>query len=51
MAVTLEVFTMRNPTNITSSFTIASGYNYVSAGPITINSGITVTVSGDWSIV
>jgi hypothetical protein len=51
MAVVLEVFSMRNPTTIAASFTIPSGWNNVSVGPITINSGVTVTVSGDWSII
>jgi hypothetical protein len=51
MAVTLDVFTMKNPTSITSSFTISSGWNYVSVGPITIASGVVVTVTGDWSII
>lgn len=42
-----------NPTNITSNYTIRNGYNAMSAGPITINNNITVTI-GDgeaWSIV
>lgn len=40
-----------NDTNITSNYTIPSTENAMSAGPITINSGITVTVQGNWSIV
>ena len=51
MAVQLEVFTMKTPTTISSSFTLASGNNYVTAGPITINSGVTIYCYGDWSIV
>lgn len=51
MAMTLQVFTMQGPTTITGSTTLSAGTNYVSIGPITINSGITVTVQGDWSIV
>ena len=39
-----------NPVTITT-YTIPSGTNAVSAGPITIASGQTVTVNGDWSIV
>lgn len=40
-----------NSTTISSSVTIPSGTNGMSAGPITIASGQTVTVNGDWSIV
>jgi hypothetical protein len=41
----------RNVTTIASNYTIATTHNEMSAGPITINNGITVTVNGDWSIV
>ena len=34
-----------NSTTVSSSYTIASGQNGMSIGPITINSGVTVTVS------
>jgi hypothetical protein len=51
MPVVLEIFSLRNPTSITANFTIPSGWNNVSVGPITIASGVTVTVSGDWSII
>lgn len=42
-----------NDTNVTSDYTITSGKNAMSAGPITINTGVTVTVpSGStWTIV
>ena len=42
-----------NGQNVTSSYTIPNGKNAMSAGPITINSGVTVTVgSGDtWTVV
>jgi hypothetical protein len=42
-----------NNATITADYTIASGNNAMSAGPITINSGITVTVpSGStWTVV
>jgi hypothetical protein len=40
-----------NGTTISTSYTVASGTNAVSAGPITIASGVTVTVTGDWSVV
>jgi hypothetical protein len=46
------VFWENNPA-VTSSYTITNGRNAMSAGPITINSGITVTV-GDgetWTVV
>jgi hypothetical protein len=48
----LAVF-KENPTNVAANYTIRSGHNAMSAGPITINSGVTVTVpSGStWSIV
>ena len=34
-----------NKTSVASSYTIANGYNAMSVGPVTINSGIAVTVS------
>jgi len=42
-----------NSNAIATSYTIGTGYNAVSAGPITVNSGVTVTVATDssWSIV
>ena len=42
-----------NATTLTQDYTISTGYNAMSAGPITINDGITVTVPDDssWSIV
>lgn len=42
-----------NSTTVTTSYTITSGKNAVSAGPITINAGVTVTVpSGStWTVV
>lgn len=42
-----------NDTNVTADYTITAGKNAMSAGPITINSGITVTVpSGSvWTVV
>jgi hypothetical protein len=41
----------RNATTIASNYTISAALNEMSAGPITINNGVTVTVNGDWSIV
>jgi hypothetical protein len=42
-----------NTQTITSNYTITTGSNAMSAGPITINTGITVTVPTDstWVIV
>jgi len=42
-----------NPANITANSTLTSAYNNLSAGPITINSNVTVTVSSGavWTIV
>ena len=42
-----------NPNAISADFTLASGYNGVSAGPIRINAGVQVTVARNshWSIV
>jgi hypothetical protein len=33
-----------NPTTVSANYTIPTNYNAMTAGPITINSGITVTV-------
>ena len=47
-----EVF-YENDQNVTSNYTITNGKNAMSAGPITVNSGVTVTV-GDgetWTVV
>lgn len=42
-----------NDQNVTTNYTITNGQNAMSAGPITINSGVTVTVgSGEtWTVV
>lgn len=42
-----------NPANITTSYTITTGRNAMSAGPITINNGVTITVPSNstWTIV
>jgi hypothetical protein len=34
-----------NSTTVSSSYTIATGYNGYSVGPVTVNSGVAVTVS------
>jgi hypothetical protein len=43
----------RNLPNITSNYTITNAYNEMSIGPMTINTGVTVTVDlgGSWTIV
>ena len=47
-----KVFYLNQPT-ITTSYTIEAGKNAMSAGPITIDSGVTVTVpdNSTWTIV
>lgn len=42
-----------NETNVTASYEITTGFNAMSAGPITIDSGVTVTVTSGsvWTIV
>ena len=42
-----------NKANVATSYTIGSGYNAMSAGPITVNSGANVTVSSGsvWTVV
>jgi len=49
---TNQVF-FENETNVTDSYEITSGYNAMSAGPITVDAGATVTVpSGSvWTVV
>lgn len=44
---------MENDTNVTADYTITTGKNAVSAGPITIDTGVTVTVptGSVWTIV
>ena len=43
----------RNSTTITSNTTVTTSYNWMSIGPITINSGVTVTVNSGatWTVV
>ena len=42
-----------NSTTVSANYTIASGYNAVSVGPVTVNSGVTVTISSGqrWLVV
>lgn len=44
---------IQNNTSITTDYTFPANRNAVSAGPITINTGVTVTISSgsEWSIV
>jgi len=44
---------MANATTVSANYTVPTNYNALSAGPITIDSGITVTVpSGSvWTVV
>jgi hypothetical protein len=41
-----------NPTRVAANFTLPTGYNGASAGPISIDDGVTVTISNGatWSI-
>lgn len=50
-AVTVPFF--RNTPNIVADYTVTTTYNEMSIGPITINSGITVTVNSGatWTVV
>jgi hypothetical protein len=43
----------RNTTTIASNYTVTTSYNEMSIGPITVNSGITVTVDSGatWTVV
>ena len=42
-----------NATTVTTNYTITTGKNAMSAGPITINDGVTVTIpdGSNWSII
>lgn len=42
-----------NTQTVTSNYTLSAGYNAISAGPITVNSGVTVTVpsGSSWSVI
>ena len=48
-----RILFFENGTTVTQSYTITAGRNAMSAGPITVNSGVTVTVgSGStWTVV
>ena len=40
-----------NPQSISINHTIDSADNAMSAGPISIDSGVTITINGNWSVV
>jgi hypothetical protein len=40
-----------NASTISENITIPSGTNGMTAGPITIANGYTITVNGDWSVI
>lgn len=44
---------MANATTVSANYTLPSGYNGLSAGPVSVNSGVTVTVSSGsvWTVV
>jgi hypothetical protein len=44
---------LENSNTVTTNYTLSTGKNAVSAGPVTINAGITVTVpsGASWVIV
>lgn len=45
-----DVFRVNND-NISSSHTIDSADRAMSAGPISVDSGVTITINGYWSVV
>ena len=47
-----EIF-WENGQNVTTNYTVTNGKNAMSAGPITINSGVTVTVGAGetWTVI
>ena len=40
-----------NGQNLDSNHTIDSADNAMSAGPITVDSGVTITINGNWTVV
>jgi hypothetical protein len=42
-----------NPATLTADVSLAAGYNAVSAGPLTIGDGVTITLAdtSNWSII
>ena len=44
---------IQNATTVATSYTIAAGYNGLSAGPVSVNTGVTVTISTGsvWTVV
>ena len=48
-----DAWALEHDNTITADYTVGTGKNVISAGPITINSGVTVTLpsGSNWSIV
>jgi hypothetical protein len=48
-----DAWALEHDNTITTDYTIGTGKNVINAGPMTINSGVTVTVptGSSWSIV
>lgn len=44
---------MANATTISANYTVPTNYNALSAGPVTVNSGVSVTVNSGsvWTVV
>jgi hypothetical protein len=53
MAVVVNLWTVDFQQSITSNFTTVASYNAMSAGPISISAGVTVTITAGttWAIV
>lgn len=47
MATIMSQFAIMTPTTVTTNWSTVAGYNALSVGTITINSGITVTVTSN----
>lgn len=45
-----DVFRVNND-NVSSNHTIDSADRAMSAGPVTVDSGVTITINGYWSVV
>jgi hypothetical protein len=53
LGVQTDIPFFSSSTTVSSNYTLTSGYNYMSIGPITVNSGVTVTVDSGvtWVVV
>ncbi len=45
MGLKTDIPFIATATAITTNYTLTSGYNWLSAGPVTINNGVTVTIN------